>query len=124
MWKPPEYPGPCFDLHIDRFDGFIFEAEKPFENVCATEASPEAPSRNFCLLFVFQQKRFSCAFLFTFVFLILFLCLKSQKTRPDLFFRKTSDIFFLFLEIGTSLRVRARKLERELLRLNSCFLKD
>ena len=36
MWKPPEYPGPCFDLHFDRFDGFIFEAEKPFENVCAT----------------------------------------------------------------------------------------
>ena len=25
----------------DRFDGFIFEAEKPFENVCATRASPE-----------------------------------------------------------------------------------
>ena len=40
MWKPPEYPGPCFDLHFDRFDGFIFEAEKPFENVCATGASP------------------------------------------------------------------------------------
>ena len=36
MWKPPEYPGPCFDLHFDRFDGLIFEAEKPFENVCAT----------------------------------------------------------------------------------------
>ena len=28
MWEPPEYPGPCFDLHFDRFDGFIFEAEK------------------------------------------------------------------------------------------------
>ena len=41
MW-PPEYPGPCFDLHFDRFDGFIFEAEKPFENVCATGASPVA----------------------------------------------------------------------------------
>ena len=40
MWEPPEYPGPCFDLHFDRFDGFIFEAEKPFENVCATGASP------------------------------------------------------------------------------------
>ena len=40
MWKPPEYPGPCFDLHFDRFDGFIFEAEKPFENVCAAGASP------------------------------------------------------------------------------------
>ena len=26
MWKPPKYPGPCFDLHFDRFDGFIFEA--------------------------------------------------------------------------------------------------
>ena len=35
MWEPPECPGPCFDLHFDRFDGFIFEAEKPFENVCA-----------------------------------------------------------------------------------------
>ena len=42
MWKPPEYPGPCFDLHFDRFDGLIFEAEKPFENVCATGASPVA----------------------------------------------------------------------------------
>ena len=31
MWKPPEYPGPCFDLHFDRFDGLIFEAKKPFE---------------------------------------------------------------------------------------------
>ena len=41
MWEPLEYPGPCFDLHFDRFDGFIFEAEKPFENVCATGASPE-----------------------------------------------------------------------------------
>ena len=40
MWEPPEYPGPCFDLHFDRFDGLIFEAEKPFENVCATGASP------------------------------------------------------------------------------------
>ena len=42
MWEPLEYPGPCFDLHFDRFDGFIFEAEKLFENVCATEASPVA----------------------------------------------------------------------------------
>ena len=40
MWEPPEYPGPCFDLHFNRFDGFIFEAEKPFENVCAAGASP------------------------------------------------------------------------------------
>ena len=40
IWEPPEYPGPCFDLHFDRFDGLIFEAEKPFENVCATGASP------------------------------------------------------------------------------------
>ena len=30
MWEPPEYPGPCFDLHFGRFDGFIFEAEKTF----------------------------------------------------------------------------------------------
>ena len=42
MWEPPEYPGSCFDLHFDRFDGFIFEAEKPFENVCATGASLRA----------------------------------------------------------------------------------
>ena len=40
MWEPPEYPGPCFDLHFDRFDGFIFNAEKLFENVCVTGASP------------------------------------------------------------------------------------
>ena len=44
MWEPPEYPGPCFDLYFDGFDGFIFEAEKPFENVCATGASPEGCS--------------------------------------------------------------------------------
>ena len=35
----------CFDLHLDRF-GFIFEAEKPFENVCATKASPERLEAN------------------------------------------------------------------------------
>ena len=46
MWELLEYPGPCFDLHFDRFDGFIFEAEKPFENVCATGASPEACFRS------------------------------------------------------------------------------
>ena len=38
MWKPPEYPGPCFDLHFDRFDGFIFEAEKRFEKSCLPDA--------------------------------------------------------------------------------------
>ena len=32
-------PDLVFDLHFDRFDGFIFEAEKPFENVCAIGAS-------------------------------------------------------------------------------------
>ena len=30
MWKPLE-----FDFHFDRFDGFIFETKRPFENVCA-----------------------------------------------------------------------------------------
>ena len=45
IWEPPEYPGPCFDLHFNRFDGFIFEAQKPFENVCATGAFPEASSQ-------------------------------------------------------------------------------
>ena len=28
----------CFNLHFNRFNGFIFKAEKPFENVCAIEA--------------------------------------------------------------------------------------
>ena len=38
MRVPPQYvEGPCFDLRFNRFDGFIFEAEKPFDNVCATE---------------------------------------------------------------------------------------
>ena len=40
MWKPPEYPGSCFDLHFDRFDGLIFEAEKPFET-CAPQGPPQ-----------------------------------------------------------------------------------
>ena len=39
MWKPPE-SRTLFDLHFDRFDGFIFKAKKPFQNVCATGASP------------------------------------------------------------------------------------
>ena len=34
-----KYPGPCFDLHFDRFDEFIFEAEKPFENVCVNDSN-------------------------------------------------------------------------------------
>ena len=55
MWKPPEYPGPCFDLHFDRFDGLIFEAEKPFENVCAAGASP-AQLREYLFLHLFDCK--------------------------------------------------------------------
>ena len=55
MWKPPEYPGPCFDLHFDRFDGLIFEAEKPFENVCATGASP-VQLREYLFLHLFDCK--------------------------------------------------------------------
>ena len=55
MWEPPEYPGPCFDLHFDRFDGFIFEAEKPFENVCATGASP-VQLREYLFLHLFDCK--------------------------------------------------------------------
>ena len=55
MWEPPEYPGPCFDLHLDRFDGFIFEAEKPFENVCATGASP-VQLREYLFLHLFDCK--------------------------------------------------------------------
>ena len=33
---------PCyvFDLHFDKFDRFIFKAEKPLENVCATRTFP------------------------------------------------------------------------------------
>ena len=27
---------PCFDLHFDRFDGLMFKAAKPLENVCTT----------------------------------------------------------------------------------------
>ena len=55
MWEPPEYPGPCFDLHFDRFDGFILEAEKPFENVCATGASP-VQLREYPFLHLFDCK--------------------------------------------------------------------
>ena len=25
MWKPPEYTGPCFDFHFDRFEGLDFQ---------------------------------------------------------------------------------------------------
>ena len=42
MWKPPEYPGACFDLHFDRFDGLIFEAEKP---VVTSRYMPVVPPR-------------------------------------------------------------------------------
>ena len=35
MWEPPEYPGPCFDLHFDRFDGFF----KPVRNAAKQQAS-------------------------------------------------------------------------------------
>ena len=61
MWEPPEYPGPCFDLHFDRFDGFIFEAEKPFENVCATGASPVTMERG--KRFGFEPKRIKAKYL-------------------------------------------------------------
>ena len=43
MWKPPEYPGPCF------------EAEKPFENVCATGAFP-VQLREYLFLHLFDCK--------------------------------------------------------------------
>ena len=42
MWEPPEYPGPCFDFHFDRFEGLMFETEKLLENVCAAGASAVA----------------------------------------------------------------------------------
>ena len=35
MWEPPEYPGPCFDLHVGRFDGFIFEADRGLPSTVA-----------------------------------------------------------------------------------------
>jgi len=31
---------PCFDLHFDRFDGLMFKAAKPLENVCTTTGLP------------------------------------------------------------------------------------
>ena len=37
---------PCFDLHFDRFDGLMFKAENPFENVCAT-TGPQLRERLF-----------------------------------------------------------------------------
>ena len=64
MWEPPEYPGPWFDLHFDRFDGFIFEAEKPFENVCATGASP-VQLREYIFLHLFDCKPQNILFLLT-----------------------------------------------------------
>ena len=51
MWKPLEYPGPCFDLHFDRFDGLIFEAEKPFENVRHTDLPSTVAEVSFSTLF-------------------------------------------------------------------------
>ena len=56
MWEPPECPGPCFDLYFDRFDGFIFEAEKPFENVCAKGASP-VQLREYLFLHLFSVSK-------------------------------------------------------------------
>ena len=44
-----------FRAHFDRFDGFIFEAEKPFENVCATGASP-VQLREYLFLHLFDCK--------------------------------------------------------------------
>ena len=84
MWKPPEYPGPCFDLHFDRFDGFIFEAEKPFENVCATGASPVLP-KFICLSMCCGHVPFSSSFLDR-AMEILRKCteLKCTKTRKNL----------------------------------------
>ena len=40
-------PGPCFDLHFDRFDGLMFKAENPFENVCATTGLPSSQEKTF-----------------------------------------------------------------------------
>ena len=37
--------GPCFDLHFDRFVGFIFEAEN-LSKTCAPQASPEVLQGN------------------------------------------------------------------------------
>ena len=47
MGEPPELPGPCFDLHFDRFDGLMFKAENPFENVCTTTGLPSCGSVSF-----------------------------------------------------------------------------
>ena len=37
----------CFDLHFDRFDGLMFKAENPFENVCTTTGLPSCGSVSF-----------------------------------------------------------------------------
>ena len=39
-------PGPCFDLHFDRFNGLMFKAENPFENVCTTTGLPSMTLEN------------------------------------------------------------------------------
>ena len=44
MWEPLEYPESCF-----------FKTEKPFENVCATEASP-VQLRKYLFLHLFDCK--------------------------------------------------------------------
>ena len=33
MWEPQSIPGSCFDFHVDRFEGLMFETEKLLENV-------------------------------------------------------------------------------------------
>ena len=96
MWEPPEYPGPCFDLHFDRFDGFILEAEKPFENVCATGASPAFPVVLRSLPFVRRSLTFIS--FFASYFAVAF-CLSLYYFSPFAFHTICAFLFFAFFPI-------------------------
>ena len=57
MWEPPESPGPCFDLHFDRFDGFIFEAEKTLPKRVRHRGLPSSVQlREYLFLHLFDCK--------------------------------------------------------------------
>ena len=97
MWKPPEYPGPCFDLHFDRFDGFI-EAEKPFKNVCATGASP-VQLREYLFLHLFDCKPQNIVVVVHGDQFFVRIQKKSEK-RPQKWARN-SNPFLVRLSVGT-----------------------
>ena len=80
MWKPLKYPGPCFDFHFDRFDGFIFEAEKP-SKTCA----PQGPPQYSCGSIFF----YICSIASHRTWLSLSMNLEWQRSR-----KRNSDHFF------------------------------